>query len=535
MFGKTWLISLLPLSVLVCAQFLPAAEDDNPALDGRVDIRASGGLRIVGIKSLRPPGVTLPVPAEADPEATANSYVTMEELQVDSYPYPEPPLAGFSPLVALTTSNKYRPNDLEFTHILESSFQGLALNPPANANFLVAVFDSGSNVDMVAEPFNATVGLTGGYLTSNTVPITGTGGTADAIVTQPVGTFVGGLSVIDPGTGLLDLTKVVGHSNNSMLVAPEIACGNGEGLIAVIGTGLLSFYNTVIRVDTPVRRIIGGEPVLSPDVQMLAPSAPLPVFSRKIAMSFSGMGPATTACYYGFPDIFGGGDIDVIAPTMLALAAASVPTGGNFFSRVGAIEGEPSPLNPLQYMRMMVDTGAQSSILTPGMAANLNLDPAFPDFTVDVCGIGGLTTGVPGFYVDYIKINASGGAMQFAQVPFVVVDIPSPDGGEFDGVLGMNFFWNRNVIFDPSLSLSSFLHVSDPVPFAYGDFDRDLDVDQDDFAFFSLCSSGPGIPLSAECTLVDADGDDDVDQTDFGCFQVCISGENVIADVNCKP
>ena len=225
--------------------------------------------------------------------------------------------------------------------------------------------------------------------------------------------------------------------------------------MAVVGTGLLSFYNTMIRVDTPVRRTIDGQSILTPDVQILDQTAPLPVYSRKIAMSFGGMGPATTACFYGFPDIFGGGSGRHCSDDAGLWRPAVLPTGGNFFARVGAIEGEPGPYNPLQYMRMMVDTGSQSSIITPAMAANLNLDPASPDFTVDICGIGGLTQGVPGFYVDYIKINASGGAMEFSQVPFVVVDVPSPDGGEFDGMLGMNFFWNRNVIFEPSLSLAA--------------------------------------------------------------------------------
>jgi hypothetical protein len=102
-----------------------------------------------------------------------------------------------------------------------------------------------------------------------------------------------------------------------------------------------------------------------------------------------------------------------------------------------------------------------------------------------------------------------------------------------DGILGMNFFWNRNVIFQPSLSGSGFLHLSDPIPFAYGDFDRDLDVDQNDLAVFESCSTGPGLFFSVECTLADADGDDDVDQADFGFFQRCISGENLTADVNC--
>ena len=169
------------------------------------------------------------------------------------------------------------------------------------------------------------------------------------------------------------------------------------------------------------------------------------------------------------------------------------------------------------------------------MAANRSL-PLTPDFYVDVCGLGGLVEDVEGFYIDYVKINARGGALEFSNAPFVIIDLPSPEGGVLDGVLGMNFFWNRNVIFDPSLTLSSFLHVSDPIPLAYGDFDHDLDVDEDDFAFFQDCSSGPSILFTdPACNEVDADGDGDIDQDDFGIFQVCICGSGNAADPNCGP
>jgi hypothetical protein len=118
------------------------------------------------------------------------------------------------------------------------------------------------------------------------------------------------------------------------------------------------------------------------------------------------------------------------------------------------------------------------------VAASLSL-PVEPDFTVDVCGIGGTVEDVPGYYVDYVKINALGGALEFSNAPVVVIDLESPEGGSLDGVLGMNFFWNRNIVFDPSLTLSSIIHVSDPVPFAYGDFDGSGGVNLVDFGIFS--------------------------------------------------
>jgi hypothetical protein len=301
----------------------------------------------------------------------------------------------------------------------------------------------------------------------------------------------------------------------------------------VIGTALISFYNTIIEVDQPVKVTVDGQSYQSPSVTIQDQLSPLPSYSRLIAMEYGGPTIATTSAYYAFVD--GLETLPPFIPTMLVMLPGTIPLGGgNFYVHVGAIEGEPGPTNPLQDMRMLLDTGAQASIMTLTMAANLSLDLNNPDFTVDVCGVGGLQQDVPGFYIDYIKMNAAGGALEFAQAPFVVIDMTSPDGGEFAGVLGMNFFWNRNVIFQPSLSAGSFFHVSDPIAFAYGDFDRDFDVDGADYATFSGCTTGAGVPITApECKHIDADGDDDIDQTDFGYFQTCFSGEDVTADVNC--
>lgn len=152
-------------------------------------------------------------------------------------------------------------------------------------------------------------------------------------------------------------------------------------------------------------------------------------------MEIGGISPVTTCSYYpDFEDL-----ITPIAPTQLSFTPLSFPTGGVFFSNVQALMGEPSPTNFPITMRLMVDTGAQASIISPAMAAELNL-PLDPDFTISACGIGGIIEGIPGYFIDYVKINAFGGALEYSRAPFVVLDLLSPEGGALDGVLGMNFF-----------------------------------------------------------------------------------------------
>lgn len=70
-------------------------------------------------------------------------------------------------------------------------------------------------------------------------------------------------------------------------------------------------------------------------------------------------------------------------------------------------------------------------------------------------------------------------------------------------------------------------------PEVVGDFDRDGDVDQNDYSLFVSCASGPAIPLTPGCEDKNLDSDNDVDQSDFGIFQRCYSGENNPGDPNC--
>jgi hypothetical protein len=400
----------------------------------------------------------------------------------------QPPMAGFSPLIAITTSDRRSSDDFDMEHALVSSYVGRALNAPAEENFVIGVLDTGSVVDLAAGESTQILGLQGRYLTANSFPIGGVSGQMDTMITQPLGIFAAGLGAIG-ADGRLDLSQVVGHTNVAALAAPPIACDNGEEVSAVIGTPLLAFYTTVIHVDRPRKAVVRGKTHIAPDIEILDAYIPATKeYPRSIPIELGGLSPIATASYYSFPDLGGDwedilGDWEPIIPTLLSMMAMSLPTGGAFFTDLQVVQGEPGPLNPLQTMRVLVDTGAQSSIMSSNVAARLNL-PVEPDFTAQICGVGG-TADVPGYYVDYVRMNALGGALEFARVPFVVIDMESPEGGPLDGVLGMNFFWNRNVVLEPTVGGAGFLHVSAPVPYAYIDLNLDDVVDMADFAVFA--------------------------------------------------
>jgi hypothetical protein len=467
----------------------------------QTSFRLNSGLKVTRINR----------PAEHERFAAAATAETVQFTEATLYPIP--PLAGFSPLVAIAASNRRSDEEFNSEHRLESTYVGSPLIGSPAENYIIGVFDSGSMVDLVAGQSQDILGIIGPYLTDRTMPIGGVGGQIDAMISQPIGIFAAGLGAIDPN-GTLDVSSLKGHSNTAILVSPEISCDTGESIIGAIGTPFVSFYTTVIENDNYKTVYHNGAYHSGPNVNILQQnSVSIPQYPRRFSMSLNTM--AITASYFQFFDIdtF---ETTVETPTLLSLFAFSIPTGGVFMTTLYVTEGEPGPTNPPQEMYVMVDTGAQSSIITPAMAAKLSL-PLTPDYTIDVCGVGGTVTDVPVYEIDYVKINALGGAMEFSNAPFVMLDLSLDDGQRLDGVLGMNFFWNRNVVFQPNLQGSSFFQVSDPVIFGNADFNHDGTVDLADFAIFAAAwksqSSDPAFTPACDMYI-----DGQIDEKDFEAF-----------------
>lgn len=444
------------------------------------------------------------------------------------YPHPRPRLAGFSPLVAIATTDEFNRTgeDPASEHRLEPSYVGNPLHPAESLPYVIGFLDSGADVDLAAGAFAFDLGLFD-LLTGNTLEIGGVGGSADAFVTFPVGVFVDSLEAIN-AFGELDTSNMLGHSNVSMLVAPQIECSTEEVLTAIVGTPLLTFYTSVIEVSRPIAREYFGSVLTSPTVNVQQKFEPIPQLSHAVAIEFGGLSLATTAAYW--PDPF---DPDVpFVPTLMTLLPGSIPFGGAFFGSMQVAEGEVGPLNPLLTLRVIVDTGAQITVISPGVAANLNL-PFTPDFTVEVCGVGGSVSGVPGYYLDFVRINALGGPLQYSRVPVVVLDLPSPEGGSLDGILGMNLFWNRDIVWDPDLLLSGSLFVSSPIDVPFGDNDVNFAVGKPDAAYFIECMTPPdGAGTPPQCDHLDLAFDGDVDLRDLQQFMLCYSGMG-FADPTC--
>jgi hypothetical protein len=85
-------------------------------------------------------------------------------------------------------------------------------------------------------------------------------------------------------------------------------------------------------------------------------------------------------------------------------------------------------------------------VISSGISSRLGLDPANSDFEVDIQDVTGEVTIAPGFYIDSLDIPALGEWLRFTNVPVVMLDVGSPEGGFLDGIIGMNLFTEFNLI-----------------------------------------------------------------------------------------
>ena len=427
------------------------------------------------------------------------------------------PIAGFVPHIPVGLTNARQIGEFFYAHQLASSLTGTALNPPMSANYAIGVLDTGSTMQVIGTCDRDILGVNA-YMTGNTIPIGGAGGQVDADVSWPLGFFIAGTQAIDPATETLNTAAMRGHWQVSVAALPD-TCGIGPTVSTLVGTPLIAFEDVVIRNDTVVTipTVGAGGPVaryFGPRVDILPDGSPsTPNYPKDVFLDLQPVG-LTTSAYY--PDLLNLDFETPWIPTALAEYESAIPTGGWFFASVRLTEGSSGELQKL----FMMDTGAQVSVVRTFVAGQLGLDLDNPDFTIEVQGVSGDVTIAKGFYLDTFKVDASGGPMVFSNVPIVVLDVTSIDGGTLDGIVGTNVFYDRNLALKPGVPVLEVSNpIVNPVP---GDYDGDLDVDQTDIAAMSECLQGPGVqpdPYFPCVNAFDFDGDGDVDLPDFGAFQ----------------
>ncbi len=358
-----------------------------------------------------------------------------------------PALEGPVMTIAIAVTDQ-RDGEFEFFATPHTGVTGSAL-PGATTNVVFGLLDSGSSTHLFSYPDALGVGLGGSFLSGNTFQVSGAdGGVADLDLSVPVGCFAHGIQDLDSG-GHPQPSLMLGQGNFACGVNTLANVGLGIGLPTLVGAPFLYFYPAYIRNSALVQSGVLDTDVSSPSITFYDdPLDPqLPVLAHKIFMEVRPIGASGVAYVFLFDGL-------PIAPSTILGASA----GSLFFtaSAMSFHEGANGSSG-----KMVVDTGAQATLLSEIAAAELGLDLPNPDFEVEVQGIVNTVT-APGFYIDSASIPAGGGAVSWTNVPVIILNVASPEGGTLYGILGNNLTASRDLVFNGAAE-PPYLSVTDPI------------------------------------------------------------------------
>ncbi len=426
-----------------------------------------------------------PEQTEVVPKAAASLSGSIGVSVIDS-----PPIDGFVPWVAITTTNK-RLGELEMDAVPESSIAGQFTASNPQTDFAVGIFDTGASAHVMNYAGSVQLRLNNStYLTQNEIAIAGVTGSVDAWVSQPLGIFIGGLNLLDQSGGpgadakLTDTSDMVGESNVSILVGQPP--GSNPDLVTAVGTPMSVFYTASIRNDMPMTAVYRTQSYTGPSIHLYeAEDESAPHYSSRIPLELRPLGAAAVQYIpYSIDDIWNI-DFSPSSPSVI------IGAGSQSLFFVHSVDLREGAYSALDKSRFMLDTGAQITVVGDRIAARLRLDPDQWEFQVPITGVTGETIDAPGYYIDSIQIPGIGQWLEYTNVPVVWLEISSPEGGKLDGVIGMNLFTEYNLILrggglflgeDPSLEFERI------APNLIGDLapdPRDGRVDLLDFAVFS--------------------------------------------------
>ncbi len=381
-----------------------------------------GGLRIRNISYNAPLAITIQdIPAAADP-----------------YSINRPPIVGFAPYVAISLTNK-RLDDLEFNAEKQINYTGASLIANPAQNYMIGIFDTGASAHVFGYASSQTMGLRGSYLTTNIMTIGGVSGFVDTWVSKPIGVFFEGLRAIDPNSGNLNTSMLVGQSNTA--VVSGMLPGAGEpDLPTVIGCPVSVFYDVAINNDNQIVRYKNGRRYKSPSVEAYDfYDYDCPQYDNVIPLELRPLGAFSVTYTPGVDGVFSF-DFDPASPSVIT------GTGSQSLYFVHAVDLEHKGKLAFDKDRFMFDTGAQSTLIGSRVAARLGLNPLHPDFEIQAMGINGQIVDIPGFVIDSLTIPVLGNWLTFTNVPVAMLDVASPEGGTLDGIIGMNLFTNYNMV-----------------------------------------------------------------------------------------
>ncbi len=372
--------------------------------------------------------------APAEPAATA----AVSNI-IDS-----PPVDGFVPWIVVSATNRRETED-NWVAVVESSIRGsFPSGSDWQRDYMVGIFDTGASAHVIGYENAVNAGLFNStYLTSNTTQVTGVTGSVDAWVSWPYALFMDGLDALEPnGLGqseyiLTATAGMVGQSNISTIIGRNP--GSFPDLVTAIGSPMSVYFDTHIQADQMLTITHNGKSYTGPKISFYTQDDPAaPGYPNKVPLELKPLGSLNVQ-YIPTIDSF---TIEYV-PATPSIIMGNASQSLFFIHGVDLTDGGRSAIDK---DRFMLDTGAQITVIGSRIAARLGLTPAAKEFEVEIEGVTGESIMAPGFYVDALTIPAMGQWLDYANVPVVLLDVFSPEGGTLDGIIGMNLFTQYNLI-----------------------------------------------------------------------------------------
>lgn len=380
-----------------------------------------------------------------------------------------PPVDGFVPWIVVAPTDEAL--DAETTGIYDSIPSSYYIGDPPSGtdpqtDYFIGLFDTGASSHVIGYENAVRAGLYNSiYLTEkNYVTVTGVTGSVDAHVTMPYALFMDGLDALEPNQPgesemiLPTIAGMVGEYNVSTLIGKNP--GSNPDLATAIGTPMSVFYDTQIEVDQPITVVHDGTEYTAPRITFYEKGSSSPSYANYIPLELKPAG-STTVQYitYGidFEDWLDDPfsfefDYSPLTPSVV------IGTSSQSLFFIHGVDLSEGSRTAQDKNRFMLDTGAQVTVIGSRIAARLGLHPDNKEFEVDIEGVSGDVVQVPGFYVDSLSIPGMGQWLEYTNVPVILLDIASPEGGTLDGIIGMNLFTEYNLI----LRAGGFMLEDDP-------------------------------------------------------------------------
>lgn len=449
---------VLLLLTIVCAT--AAAPANRPGWKRQeVDWRMSGGSRIKAISypQDKPPPLRgkragqrqtavrqKTFTAQANPQLTPlapEAATSILANVIDS-----PPIDGFVPWIAVSLTDA-RLDDYDFFAYDSPYLVGGYLTTYPQLDYAIGLYDTGASTSIMG---NANADRAGVFINNLdgpfTVELVGATGSVEAIVSFPLGLFIDGISIIksypyDPN-GIIeidDLLAMVGEWNTSILLG-QIPLPGTPDLPTAIGSPMSVFYAAHFQVDQQITVTHNNEDYTGPQMTFYPwYDSGIPTYSNKVTLELRPSGGAVAYWPSFDPDTF------EFVPSIPSVIMGDSMQSLFFFPEVDLAEPNHSAIEQDEFM---FDTGAQVTVISSTLAARLNLNPAQSDFIVEIIDVTGAITIVDGFYLDSIEIPALGQNLSFSNVPVIMLDVASVEGGFLDGIIGMNLFNEYNFVFN---------------------------------------------------------------------------------------